>query len=99
MCKATRTQVCVEEGGEQPFVVRHKVYVPCVPTILLVRALDLLVDVKETDLVHGGEFCDQVDDSCDQVDKESEGGIVGVVGAEQKPMLANGKQTSGYKLR
>lgn len=24
--------------------------------------IDLLVDVKEADLVHGGELCDQIDD-------------------------------------
>ena len=91
MSRTTRTRVCVEEDGKQPLRYVDKVDVPYVSTNLLVRALDLLVDVKETDLVHGGEFCNQVDDSCDQVDKEGKGGVVGVVGAEQEPMLANGK--------
>jgi hypothetical protein len=56
---------------------------------LFVGALDLLVDVEETDLVHGREFCNQVDNSCDQVDEEGEGGVVGVVSAEQEPTLEN----------
>lgn len=48
-------------------------------------ALDLLVDVEEANLVHGGKFCNQVDEGGNKVDKEGKGCVVSVVGAKQKP--------------
>lgn len=65
-----------KELGSDPF---------CSCLRLVGGALDLLVDVEEADLVHGGEFCNQVDGGGSKVDKEGEGCVVGVMGAEQEP--------------
>lgn len=48
-------------------------------------ALDLLIDVEETHLMHGGEFCNQVDGGGSKIDKEGERCVVSVMGAEQEP--------------
>jgi hypothetical protein len=52
--------------------------------------LDLLVDVKEADLMHDGQLGYEVDDRYHQVDRECERGIVRVVCAQQEPMLVDG---------
>ena len=54
--------------------------------------LDLLVDVKQSDLVHDGQLGNEVDDCHHQVDRERERRVVRVMCTQQEPMLINGKE-------
>jgi len=61
---------------------------------LVSGALELLVDAKETDLMHCWKLGNQVDDRGNQDDKEGEGSVVSVVGAEQEPKSRDKKVES-----
>lgn len=53
--------------------------------LLLGAVIDFLVDVKKANLMHGWQFCNQVDDGGYSINGEGKGRVVRVVCTEQEP--------------